>query len=106
MPTVMPSRSSATTSFSVTRLSDTGRGLLGAGAAGVTTFDEGIAQLVGHAREVELEGEALLVAVGALHVPQVDTVQALLGRPDDGRRLRRDLAGDVEGSVAQLVTRH
>src|SRR5690349_18994816 len=42
-------------------------------------LDERVTVLVGHPREVQLEGEALLVAVRALHVPEVDAVEALLG---------------------------
>ena len=58
---------------------------------------ERVAVLVGHAGQVQLEREALLEAVAALHVPRVDAVERLLGRPDDGRALRRDLAGDLAG---------
>ena len=63
---------------------------------GVALGDEGVAVLVGHARQVELEREALLEAVGALHVARVDAVERLLGRADHRRALRRDLAGDLE----------
>ena len=59
--------------------------------------DEGVAGLVGHAGQVELEGEALLEAVAALDVDGVDAVERLLGRPDDRRALGRDLRGDLAG---------
>ena len=68
MPMVMPSRSSATTSSSVMRLSGIAACLLG--RVGVALLDERVAELVGHAGQVELEREALLEAVGALHVPR------------------------------------
>src|SRR5215203_3441744 len=91
IPMVMPSRSSATSSSSVARLSATMlpvrllaicRSLFG--GVGVALLDERVAQLVGDAREVELEGEALLEPVRALHVPEVDPVEALLRRAHDG----------------------
>src|SRR4051812_15306528 len=97
IPMVMPSRSSATTSSSVIRLSTTLLLLLG--SVGVALLDERVAQLVGDAREIELEGEPLLEPVRALDVPQIDAVEALLGRPHDGRGLRRDVGGHCEGSV-------
>ena len=62
-------------------------------------------QLVGDAGEVELEREALLEAVAALHVPRVDAVERLLGRPDDRRGLRGDLAGDLEGGARAARSR-
>ena len=49
-----------------------------------------IAVLVGHARQVQLEGEALLEPVAALDVPEVDAVERLLGRADDRGRLGGD----------------
>src|SRR5690606_34822960 len=61
---------------------------------GVALLDERVARLVGNAGEVELEREALLEAVRALHVPQVDAVERLLGSPDHGAALAGDLAGD------------
>src|SRR3981081_1282353 len=90
-PMVMPSRNSATTSSSVIRLSLT---LLLLGCIGVALVDERVAQLVGHPRQVQLEGEALLVPVGPLDVPEVDAVEALLRRPHHRRRLGRDVGGD------------
>src|SRR5437879_2232616 len=85
MPTVIPSASSATTSSSVVRLSPT--------AFAVALVDERLPGLVRDVRQVELEGEALLEAVATLHVHRVDAVQGLLGPPDDGWVLRRDLGG-------------
>ena len=76
------------------------------GGVGVALVDEGVAQLVGHARQVELEGEALLEPVGALHVPQVDAVEALLGGAHHRGRLLRDVGGHLERGGAQLVARH
>src|SRR5258706_4164710 len=101
MPIVMPSRSSATTSSSVMRLSLIVRCLLD--GIWVAALDERVAQLVGHAGQVELEGEALLVAVRTLHVPQVDAVEALFRSPDDGGRLLGDRGGHRERGVAQFV---
>src|SRR6476659_9304538 len=77
IPMVMPSRNSATTSSSVMRLSAT---LLLFRRVGVALVDERVAQLVGDAGEIELEREALLEPIGALDIPQVDAVEALLGR--------------------------
>ena len=54
---------------------------------------EVVAELVGDAGQVELEGEALLEPVALLDVPQVDAVEALLGGADDRRRLRRRSGG-------------
>src|SRR5437660_8602968 len=92
MPTVIPSDSSATTSSSVVRLSATG--------SAVVLVDEGLPGLVGHVRQVELEGEALLVAIAAPDVDGVDPVQGLLGPPDDGGVLGRDLGGHLPGGGA------
>src|SRR6185295_13078717 len=86
IPTVMPERSSATASSSVQRLSFTSRRRVGAALG-----DEGVAVLVGDAGQVELEREALLVAVRPLDVPQVDAVQALLRSADHGGGLGGDL---------------
>src|SRR5436190_18954325 len=76
MPMVMPSRNWATTSSSVSVLSGTKASLR---ELGVALVDERVARLVGHARQVELEGEALLEAVAALHVDGVDAVERFLG---------------------------
>src|SRR5437899_980014 len=65
-----------------------------------------VAYLVGHAGEVELEGEPLLVPVAALDVPRVDAVERLLGSPDHGRVLGRDLAGHVAHGGEQLRAGH
>src|SRR5437879_4941185 len=97
MPTVMPSRSSPTTSASDIRLSVMTR---------VPLLHERLAGLVAHTRQVELEGEALFVPVAALHVDRVDAVQRLLGGADDGAALGRDVASDLERGVAQLGSRH
>src|SRR4051812_24272897 len=91
MPTVMPSRSSATTSASVVRLSLTGRSLV---EVGVALVDERLPRLVAHPSEVELEREALLEAVAALDVDRIDPVERLLGGANDGRALGRDLFRD------------
>src|SRR5512132_1287350 len=58
MAMVMPDASRATTSSSVISLS-----AMSAGRVGVAALDEGVPVLVGHPRQVELEGEALLEAV-------------------------------------------
>src|SRR5437763_15292723 len=84
MPMVIPSRNSATTSSSVIRLSVTALLLaalesLLSRRVGVALVDERVAQLVGDARQVELERETLFEPVRALDVPQVDAVEALLG---------------------------
>src|SRR5438094_5951689 len=91
MPTVIPSRSSSTTSASVVRLSAIG------------LADEGIARPVALARQVQLEGEALLEPVAALDVNRVDAVERLLGRPDDATALRGDGLGHLHGHLAELV---
>src|SRR5258706_12843037 len=54
---------------------------------------EGLAQPAGYARQVQLEGEALLIAVAAPDVLRVDAVERLLGQPDHRRVLGRDLGG-------------
>ena len=103
MPMVMPSRSSATTSSSVHALVGhrhrstcrrRSRFSTKASRASSATPDE-----------VELEGEALLEAVAALHVDRVDAVERLLGGADDGRALGGDVAGHLAGGGAQLVAR-
>src|SRR5437764_10862647 len=93
MPIVIPSRSSATTSASVVLLS----------ATSVRLLDEGVPSPVALAGQVELEGEALLEAVAALHVDGVDAVERLLGRPDHRRALLGDGPSHLEGGVSQLV---
>src|SRR5437660_1382972 len=79
IPIVIPSWSEATASSSVHRLSAT---LLLREVGCLARLHERIAGLVGDARQVELEGETLLVAVAALDVHRVDPVERLLGRPD------------------------
>ena len=93
IPIVIPSRSSATTSSGVIRVT-----------AG--PVHERLARPVPGAGQVQLEGEALLVPVGALDVDRVDAVQRLLGQPDDRRVLGRDLVGHGSCGGAQLVRRH
>src|SRR5207249_8861414 len=93
MPTVIPSRSSAITASAVVTLSML---LLGEGRAG----------LVADAREGELVGEALLVAIAAADVDRIDAVERLLGGADRDRRLRRDLRRDLAGRRAQAIARH
>src|SRR5690242_3718348 len=101
MPMVMPDSSRLTTSASVSTLlllmwarslGDVRRALL----------DERITVLVGHAAQVQLEREALLVPVRPLHIPQVDAVERLLGGADDRWRLRRYLAGDAHRRITQV----
>src|SRR5581483_9057134 len=92
-PIVIPSRSSATTSASVRRLS-------------ILLLHERVARLVALTGQVELEREALLEAVAALDVDGVDPVERLLGGPDHGRAFGRDLLRHLEGGVAQCVARH
>src|SRR5205823_14027308 len=82
MPTVIPSVSSATTSSSVVRLSAT--------LSAAALVDERLPGLVGDVRQVELEGEALLEAVAALHVHGVDAVQRLLGPRSEERRVGKE----------------
>ena len=99
MPMVMPSSSSATTSSMVIRLS---RGpLLTCSALSVPA--NVVAQLVADARQVELEGEALLEPVALVDVDRVDAVERLLGGPDHPGVLGGDLAGDRERGVVELV---
>src|SRR5205807_10268700 len=90
MPIVIPSRSSATTSFSVVRLS------------AIRLLHEGVPGFVALAGEVELEREALLEAVAALHVDGVDAVQRLLGGPNHGGALVGNGPGHLERVGAQL----
>src|SRR5688572_10914854 len=88
IPIVMPSRSSATTSSSVMRLSVT-RGPCR------SSVDELLSRLVGRGREVELEGEAHLAPEAAPRVDRLDRAQRLLRPSDDERALGRDDAGDL-----------
>src|SRR5215216_4046316 len=104
MPMVIPSASSATASSSVQRLSlmvgpppPASAGSFPGGAL----LDEGVPVLVGHAGQVELEGEALLEAVRALDVDRVDAVERGLGRPDHRGALGGDRAGHLEGGLPQ-----
>src|SRR3954447_20836166 len=96
IPIVMPSRSSPTISSTVVRLSGIARPL-------VTLVHEGIAGLVRHPGQVELEGEPLLEPVGPLHIDRVDPVERLLRRNDHATVERRDLPGDFERRIAQLL---
>src|SRR4051794_13112949 len=77
MPMVMPSVSRATASSSRIRLSAIRSSLVEAGFA---LFHEGLAGLVGDARDLQLVGEPLLVAVALAHIDRVDAVERLLGR--------------------------
>src|SRR4051812_13107314 len=104
MPIVMPLRSSPTASSIVVRLSGTGS--VRVARPVVTPVDEGIAGLVRGAGEVELEGEALLVAVGPAYVDRVDAVERLLGRADDDRVDRGDLRGHLARRVSELLAGH
>src|SRR3954470_18494089 len=100
MPSVMPSRSSPTTSSIVIRLS--GIRLLPL----VTPLDERVARLVARAGEVELEREPLLEPVGPAHVDGVDAVERLLRRADHDRVDLRDLRRDFPGACTQPFPRH
>src|SRR3954452_13853331 len=100
MPSVMPSRSSPTTSSIVIRLS--GIRLLPL----VTPLDERVARLVTRPGQVELEREPLLEPVGPAHVDRVDPVQRLLRRPDHDRVDLRDLRGDFARPRPQPFPRH
>src|SRR4051812_18499927 len=100
MPSVIPSRSSPTTSSMVSRLS--GIRLLPL----VTPLDERVARLVARACEVELEREALLEPVGPAYVDRVDAVERLLRRTDHDRVDLRDLRRDLPCARPQPVARH
>src|SRR3954462_5821814 len=89
MPIVIPFRSSATTSFSVVRLS------------AIRLLHEGVPGLVALAGQVELEREALLVAIAALHVDGVDAVQRLLCGPDHRWALLGNGPSHLERGVPQ-----
>src|SRR5438309_1858728 len=92
MPMVIPSRSSETTSASVVRLSN----VIQPARGRLTLVHERLPVAVALTPQVELEGEALLEAVAALDVDGIDAVERLLGRPNDGGALLRDLTGDLE----------
>src|SRR5215467_8120527 len=94
IPIVMPERSSATTSSALSTAAVTPPAPSRFTPCPSLPVQEGLARGVGHAGEVELEGEALLVPVGALEVDRVDAVQGLLGQPDDAGILGSDLIGD------------
>src|SRR3954453_22826702 len=100
MPIVMPSRSSPTTSSMVARLSAI------VFLPVLALVDERVPRLVTRAGEVELEGEALLEAVGPSHVNRVDAVERLLRRTHDDRVGRGDLRGDLSRCGAELVPWH
>src|SRR4051794_33753927 len=85
IPIVIPDSSSATTSSSVQRLSVIGP--LSSTRIRVSLVDEGVAMLVGHTRQVQFEREALLEAIAAFHIPQVDAVERFLRSADHRRRL-------------------
>src|SRR3954454_5647942 len=102
MPMVMPSRSSPTTSSIDARLSAT----LVVLRPLVAPLDERVTRAVRDAGQVELEGEALLEAVGPTHVDGVDAVERLLGRADDDGVHLGDLPGDRARLVAQRLARH
>src|SRR5699024_1015180 len=65
--------------------------------------DELLASVVRGAEEVQLEREALFVAVTAVYVLRVDPVQCLLRRPDHPSVLAGDFAGQRHRSVSELV---
>src|SRR5215468_1366762 len=95
IPIVMPERSSPATSPALMTVTWS-----------PMPVDERLACRVGDAGEVELEGESLLVPVGALDVDGVDAVERLLGQPDGGGVLGGDLAGDGERGRPQAAARH
>src|SRR5580700_6973501 len=101
MPIVIPDRSSPITAATVMIAPAWS-------PASVTTrpVDEALPGPVGDAAQVQLEREALLVAVGAAHVDRLDAVQRLLGQPDDLAILGRDLRGELTGPGPQLGRRH
>src|SRR5438093_9465722 len=103
IPIVMPSRSSATTSSSVMRLSGMAREARSLLEGRVALLDERLPGLVGDAGQVQLEREPLLETVGPLHVDRVDPVQRFLRAADDRRRLRRDRRRDLARSLDELV---
>src|SRR5690606_6307990 len=57
---------------------------------------EPLADLVRGAREVQFEGEPLFVAVAAVYVLQVDSVERAFGGPDHATVLGGDVLGDLE----------
>src|SRR5512139_2360025 len=83
IPIVMPLCSDATISSTDIVLSMVGSALLLRRGGVAVAGDEAVAVLVAGAHQIELEREALLVAVAAVHVDRVDAVQRLLGPPDD-----------------------
>src|SRR5215469_1346740 len=111
MPIVMPDRSSPTTSAMVMTAPDwpspsaappsPGRGSVTTGS-----IDERLPGPVGDPGQVQLEGKALLVAVGAAHINRLDTVQRLLGQPDDLAVFRRYFRGELASSRTQLGRGH
>src|SRR5580704_18832495 len=103
MPMVMPERSSLTMSSTVVRLSDIRPSLRG---VGVALLDEGGPLLVGYPAHMKLVGEALFVAIAALHVDGVDAVERLLGPADDRRALGGDVGGQLECGRMEALGRH
>ena len=100
MPMVMPLLSRATTSSGVMVLSVTARPPRSARVL------ERVADPVGDAAEVGLEGEALLEAVAAAYVDRVDAVDGGLGEPDQRAVLAGDLARQLQCGVRQFIARH
>src|SRR5438270_11657046 len=90
MPIVIPSRSSATTSVSVVRLS------------AIRLLHERVPRPITLPRQVQLEREPLLEAVAALDVHRVDPVERLLGRPDHRGALLGDGLSNLERRVPEL----
>ena len=92
IPIVIPSRSSATISSGVTPCFPSARAACRRRPARASVPGAG---------QVQLEGEALLVPVGPLHVDRVDAVQRLLGQPDHGRVLGRDLVRELRCAASR-----
>src|SRR3954449_9549250 len=99
IPIVMPSRSWATTSSSVNLLSVvTLRSLL---ELRFPLGHKGVARFIAHARQIQLEREALLEAVGPLHVHRVNAVQRLLGGSNNRGAFLGDFPFDANALLAQ-----
>src|SRR5687767_4856195 len=77
--------------------------MLPSSAASLVGASEVVTQLVAHAHQIELHGEALLEAVAPVDVDGVDRVERLLGGADDSAVLGRDVGGQPERQVVELV---
>src|SRR5882672_7381572 len=70
----------------------------------IALFEERASRLVGHAAQIQLEGEALLESIATLHVDGIDAVQALLGGADHGWTLGGDAARHPPGGGSEVVS--